>query len=91
MAQRRSTAIRDRHRATVAATKPPCGICGEVIDYALRWPDPGCFVVDHVTPLAQGGPDALGNKQAAHKLCNERKASKDAGVVPIIRRSGSLA
>lgn len=86
----RDTTIRDRHRATIAATKPPCSICGEPIDHQLRWPDPGCFVVDHVIPLSQGGPDTLANKQAAHKLCNERKSDKDAGIVPIIRRSGSL-
>ncbi|MEU4772954.1 HNH endonuclease [Micromonospora sp. NPDC023644] len=31
----RNTAIRDRHRATIARGKPPCGICGDTIDYSL--------------------------------------------------------
>lgn len=88
MAQRRSTAIRDRHRATVAATKPPCAICGEVIDYSLRWPHPDCYVVDHITPIDKGGPDTLSNKQAAHHRCNREKSNKP--FASVLRTSGVL-
>ena len=86
---KRNTARRFADRARLAKLKAPCHICGRPIDYALRWPDPQCFVADHVKPLARGGADRIGNKLPAHKLCNERKSDKD--FAPgIIRRSGAL-
>lgn len=85
----RNTATRDRHRAAIAQGKPPCGICGQPIDYTLKWPDPKCFVVDHIVPINRDGLDILANKQAAHRDCNRTKGDRlDGG--PIIRRSGSL-
>lgn len=76
----RNTATRDRHRAAIRRTKPPCGICEQPIDYSLKWPDLMCYVVDHIEPL---GPDpsperiaaldVLSNKQAAHHKCNRDK------------------
>ena len=87
---RRSTTVRDRHRKAIAKGKPPCGICGEPIDYTLPYLDPMEFVVDHVISLNRGGTDTLGNKQAAHRRCNRIKSDRvDGG--PILRRSGSLA
>lgn len=84
----RNTTVRDRHRKTIAARKPPCHICGQPIDYTLPHEDPMAFVVDHVIPLAKGGRDELPNKAAAHKACNRTKGAKIAA--PIIRRSGAL-
>ena len=72
----RSTTQRDRDRAVIRRTKPPCGICGEDIDYTLRYPDPQSFVVDHIIPVIKGGEDALHNKRASHALCNQRKYDK---------------
>lgn len=89
MTTRRPTTIRDRHRAAIARTKPPCGICGEPIDYALPWTDPRAFVVDHIVSLHRGGPDTLANKQAAHRDCNRAKGSAT-HAAGIIKRSGSL-
>lgn len=86
---KRRTQTRELHRRTIARTQPPCGICGEPIDYTLRWPDPDAFVADHVTPLALGGSDTLDNKQAAHNRCNSDKRAKPHA--DIIKRSGSLA
>lgn len=63
----RNTTIRNRHRATIARSKPPCALCGNPIDYQLPHTDPWSFVVDHIIPLAKGGADALANKQAAHR------------------------
>lgn len=70
----RNTTVRDRDRKTIARTKPPCGICGQDIDYTLPHLDPKSYVVDHVTPLNKGGTDTLDNKQAAHRDCNRTKS-----------------
>lgn len=80
MSAGRSTTVRDRDRAAIRRTKPPCGICEGDIDYSLKWPDPWCYVVDHVTPLGKNPTpervaelDVLSNKQAAHAKCNRDK------------------
>ena len=85
---KRSTAIRDRHRATIARSRPPCHICGEPIDYSLPHWEQESFVVDHLIPLAAGGTDTLDNKAAAHRKCNRDKGARP--YAPIIKRSGSL-
>jgi 5-methylcytosine-specific restriction endonuclease McrA len=72
----RSTTTRDRDRAAIRRTKPPCGICEGEIDYSLPHTDPMSYVVDHVIPLAKGGLDELANKQAAHRSCNRAKSDK---------------
>ena len=69
----RNTTTRDRDRRAISRTKPPCHICGEPIDYSLRYPDPFSFTVDHVHPIAKGGSDTLDNKAAAHFTCNRAK------------------
>lgn len=69
----RNTTTRDQHRRAIARTKPPCHICGEPIDYALRTPDPMSFEVDHVVPLNRGGTDTLDNKAPSHRVCNRAK------------------
>ncbi|WP_442927870.1 HNH endonuclease [Microbacterium sp. MMO-113] len=88
MREGRSSALQKRHRARIARSKPACHICGEPIDFALRWPDPMCFVVDHIVAIANGGADTLDNKAASHSRCNRAKSDKD--YAPIIRRSGAL-
>lgn len=83
MSAGRSTTVRDRDRATIRRTKPPCGICGDEIDYTLKWPNLWCFVVDHVIPFGPNPTperiaalDVLSNKQAAHHKCNRDKSDK---------------
>lgn len=76
MATQRNTATRDRDRRAIARTRPPCGICGEPIDYQLPHTEPMSYVVDHIIPLNKGGTDDLGNKQAAHRACNRDKSDK---------------
>jgi 5-methylcytosine-specific restriction endonuclease McrA len=34
------------------------------------------FEVDHIIPLARGGPDELENKQPSHRDCNRRKSDQ---------------
>ena len=78
-----------RQRAAVAHRRPPCHICGRPIDYALSYPHPESFVIDHVIPLAAGGSDALDNLRAAHAACNNAKGAGAAP--PRLETSGSLA
>lgn len=80
MSTGRNTATRDQHRRAIARTKPPCALCEKPIDYALKWPDLRCFVVDHIIPVDSGKTpaeraalDVLENKQAAHNKCNRDK------------------
>lgn len=84
----RNTAQQFKDRARIARTKPACAICGGTIDYQLKWPDPMCFVVDHIIPVTKGGVDNITNKQPAHNTCNSKKRARDHA--PIIRRSGAL-
>lgn len=76
VSQGRSTTVRDRYRAQVRRTRPPCHLCNEPIDYSLRYPDPWSFVVDHIVPLNRGGTDSLDNCAAAHNRCNRDKSDK---------------
>ena len=85
----RNTTIRDKHRRTIARSKPPCGICGGEIDYTLPHLDPMAYVVDHITALNRGGTDTLDNVQAAHRRCNRDKSDKPHG--SIMRRTPGLA
>lgn len=81
----------------IAVAEPPCHLCGQPIDYTLKWvvgpsgvriPDPMSFVVDHVMPLKLGGSDTLENKAASHRACNSKKGARE--YAPIIRRSSAL-
>ncbi len=82
MSTGRSTTVRDRDRAAIRRTRPPCGICGEDIDYTIKSPDPDSFEVDHIVPLALGGLDELDNKQASHRRCNRDKWHRIEGATP---------
>lgn len=84
----RNTAQRDRDRDAIRKTGAGCHICGAPIDYTLPYLDPMEFVVDHLVPLARGGPDARSNKAAAHRRCNASKGMR--AHAPIVRRSSSL-
>ena len=79
----RNTALRDRHRASIRRGEPPCSLCGQAIDYSLPHLDPGAYVVDHVIPLAKGGPDTIANKAPAHRACNRTKSDRVNTVQPL--------
>ena len=53
-----------------------CGICGELVDKNLVWPDPMSASLDHIIPLSRGGPHTLNNVQLAHLSCNTRKNNR---------------
>ncbi|MGZ6772827.1 MAG: HNH endonuclease [Mycobacteriaceae bacterium] len=80
MSAGRSTTTRDRDRAAIRRTKPPCGICEQPIDYTLRSPHPMSFEVDHIVPLhsarspeERAALDTIANKQSSHRACNRSK------------------
>jgi 5-methylcytosine-specific restriction endonuclease McrA len=61
--------------SAIAKDQPPCGICGEPIDYTLPHTDPRSYVVDHIIPMHVSHDDSIGNKQAAHRDCNRTKSA----------------
>ena len=80
----RNTTTRDEHRRIIAegldpspfGPQPPCHWCHQPIDYTAHHLDPLSFQVDHVHPVAKGGPDTLDNKVPAHRKCNRAKSAK---------------
>jgi 5-methylcytosine-specific restriction endonuclease McrA len=46
-----------------------CGICGGAVD-------PADWHMDHVVPIARGGPHVYANVQVAHPRCNSSKGAK---------------
>lgn len=53
-----------------------CGICGDPMDRTVQHPDPASSTLDHIVPLAKGGPHEQSNLQWAHRVCNIRKGAR---------------
>lgn len=67
----------ERNKKRVLASQDYCGICGQLVDKSLRFPDPMSATVDHIIPVAKGGhPTNLNNLQLAHLYCNRVKSDK---------------
>lgn len=60
-------------RAVYARDAWVCGICGEDVNPAFRYPNPMRASLDHVVPLSKGGPHTYENVQCAHLSCNSSK------------------
>jgi 5-methylcytosine-specific restriction endonuclease McrA len=82
---RRRARRRDAYRADVWRSKIylrdnyRCQICGKKLKMNLMVPHPLSPVLDHIVPLARGGTHEPANVQAAHFLCNSRKAQYGGG------------
>lgn len=50
-----------------------CGICGEPVDPAIKYPDPMSASIDHTVEMVRGGDDIFSNVQCSHLICNLRK------------------
>lgn len=51
-----------------------CGICGGRISKTVKYPHPRSPSLDHIVPIAKGGPHLYRNVQAAHFKCNTLKS-----------------
>lgn len=52
-----------------------CGVCGDLIDLRLKFPNPKSYSVDHIVPRAAGGKHSIDNLQATHLACNVAKGA----------------
>ena len=67
----------ERNKKKIYATQKVCGICGQPVDFSLRYPNPMSKTVDHIIPINRGGhPSDLANLQLAHLSCNRQKSDK---------------
>lgn len=67
----------DRNKKKIYATQRVCAICGQPVDFRLKWPDPLSPTIDHIIPVAKGGhPSDINNLQLAHFTCNRQKSDK---------------
>lgn len=67
----------ERNKKKIYATQTVCGICGEPVDFGLKYPHPMSPCIDHIVPVAKGGhPSDLDNLQLAHWTCNRQKSDK---------------
>lgn len=59
-----------------------CGICGDLVDPDLKWPDTASASLDHIVPLSKGGPHSRGNTRCSHLHCNTSRGNAyDGGIV----------
>ena len=67
----------DRNKKKIYATQTVCGICGQPVDFEMKYPHPLSPCIDHIIPVAKGGhPSDLENLQLAHWTCNRQKSDK---------------
>lgn len=64
--------------ANLRAARRPCWICGQPIDYHLRYPDPASFSADHAAPLSTHPhlAEDPGNLRASHLRCNTTRGAR---------------
>lgn len=67
----------DRNKRKIFRTQTVCGICGQPVDFSLKYPHPMSATVDHIIPVSKGGhPSDIDNMQLAHFSCNRQKSDK---------------
>lgn len=59
-----------------------CYLCGERINFKLKWPHIKSPSLDHVVPLSRGGTHTLDNVAMTHWGCNNRKNARQAELLP---------
>ena len=67
----------EKNKKKIYATQSVCGICGQPVDFNLKYPHPLSPCIDHIIPIAKGGhPSDINNLQLAHWTCNRGKSDK---------------
>ena len=67
----------DRNKKRIYARQNVCGICGQLVDFSRKFPDPLSPCIDHIIPIDKGGhPSDIANLQLAHLCCNRQKSNK---------------
>lgn len=56
-----------------------CHICGQQIDMTLKFPHPGSWSCQHITPRSMGGSSEMDNLAEAHKRCQDKEGNALAG------------
>ena len=70
-------ALFESNKKKIYATQEVCGICGQPVDFGLKFPHPLSPCIDHIIPVSKGGhPSDLNNLQLAHMTCNRQKSDK---------------
>lgn len=67
----------EKNKKRLLKSSTHCGICGQLVNKKLKYPDPMSPVIDHIIPIAKGGhPSSMDNLQLAHWQCNRQKSDK---------------
>ncbi|QDH85095.1 HNH endonuclease [Gordonia phage Dardanus] len=70
--------IKSAFRAKCVAAKSVCWLCGQRIDYTLKFPHPESFEPDHYHPVSTHPELAEdpANLRPSHRDCNLRRGNK---------------
>ncbi len=67
----------ESNKKKIYASQKVCGICGQPVDFSLKFPHPLSPCIDHIIPVSKGGhPSDIQNLQLAHMCCNRQKSDK---------------